>query len=80
MADPIEREPSARELAAIEREWPLIAADLAVLDAEITILDAESAGQVSDLAWRRLANAHTQARTARPLSIRPRRPRVRRTA
>ncbi|WP_018638629.1 DUF6284 family protein [Parafrankia elaeagni] len=80
MADPVEREPSARELAAIEREWPLIAADLAVLDAEITILDTDAAGQVSDLAWRRLAHAHAQARTARPLSARPRRPRVRRTA
>ncbi|WP_112109286.1 DUF6284 family protein [Parafrankia sp. Ea1.12] len=61
MADPAEREPSARELAAIEREWPLIAADLAVLDAEITILAADE--QVSDLAWRRLAHAHAQART-----------------
>ncbi len=61
MSAPVEREPTARELAAIEREWPLIAADLAILD-----------GEVTDLAWRRLAHAHTQARTARPLPAAPR--------
>ncbi|WP_225438523.1 DUF6284 family protein [Candidatus Frankia nodulisporulans] len=70
MADLVEREPTARELAAIDREWPLIAADLAVLDAEITILTAD--GEVTDLAWRRLAHAHTQALTARPLPAAPR--------
>ncbi len=78
MSAPVEREPTARELAAIEREWPLIAADLAVLDAEITILAVD--GEVTDLAWRRLAHAHTQARTARPLPAASRRPQVRRTA
>uniref|UniRef100_UPI003B218964 DUF6284 family protein n=1 Tax=Micromonospora carbonacea TaxID=47853 RepID=UPI003B218964 len=39
-----EREPSAVELAAIEAEWPLIEADLSVLDAEIAEVLGESLG------------------------------------
>ena len=33
----VDREPSAEELAEIEREWPLIAAELAVVDAETAL-------------------------------------------
>lgn len=35
---PVGPEPSRRDLAAIEAEWPRIAADLALLDAEIRAL------------------------------------------
>ena len=47
--------PSAAELAEIEREWPLIAAELDLLDAEITALSAE--GCVSKLDRRRVRRA-----------------------
>jgi hypothetical protein len=47
--------PSAAELAEIEREWPLIAAELDLLDAEITALSAE--GRVSRLDRRRMRRA-----------------------
>ncbi|TDU89453.1 hypothetical protein EV138_3021 [Kribbella voronezhensis] len=33
-------EPTAADLAAIEREWPLIAAELDLLDAEISYINA----------------------------------------
>ncbi|MFG1621176.1 DUF6284 family protein [Kribbella sp. NPDC049227] len=33
-------EPTAAELAAIEQEWPLIAAELDLLDAEIAFVNA----------------------------------------
>lgn len=33
-------EPSAAELAAIEQEWPLIAAELDLLDAQIAFINA----------------------------------------
>lgn len=33
-------EPSAAELAAIEHEWPLIAAELDLLDAQIALINA----------------------------------------
>jgi hypothetical protein len=48
-------EPSAAELAEIEREWPLIAAELDLLDAEIAALSAE--GRVSKLDRRRMRRA-----------------------
>jgi hypothetical protein len=61
-------EPTAAELAAIEREWPLIAAELAVVDAEVTIADAD--GEASELNMRRLRHAeqavsHLAARPVR---------------
>ncbi|WP_239335059.1 MULTISPECIES: DUF6284 family protein [unclassified Frankia] len=56
VADPVEREPSKRELAAIEAEWPLIAAELAIVDAEVAV--AAGGGQ---LAARRLAAARRSA-------------------
>jgi hypothetical protein len=46
-----EVEPSDRELRAIEREWPVIAAGLAEVDAEIATASAD----VVDLASRRAA-------------------------
>jgi hypothetical protein len=36
--------PSAADLAAIEREWPLIAAEIDLLDAEIALLNAAGSG------------------------------------
>ena len=51
----IGEEPTAAELAEIEREWPLIAAELDLLDAEIAVLSAE--GRVSKLARRRVRRA-----------------------
>lgn len=53
-----DQEPSAAELAAIEREWPLIDADLSLLDAEIRVLSAH--GGPSPLDWRRLRRAERQ--------------------
>jgi hypothetical protein len=47
--------PTADELAAIERQWPLIEAELALVDAEIRMLTAESGP--SPLDWRRLRRA-----------------------
>jgi Family of unknown function (DUF6284) len=60
-------EPTAAELAAIEREWPLIAAELAVVDAEVTIADAD--GQPTELDVRRLrhAEAAVSELAARPV-------------
>lgn len=40
--------PSAVELARIEREWPLIAAELDLLNAEITCITAGPAASVLD--------------------------------
>jgi hypothetical protein len=47
-----DREPTARDLRAIEREWPQIAAGLTEVDAEIAAASAGSA-DVVDLASRR---------------------------
>lgn len=33
----VDREPSAEELAEIEREWPLIEAEVAVVEAEVAM-------------------------------------------
>lgn len=52
-----DREPSARELAAIERERPAIEAELDVLNAEITILTTT---RPSALDWRRLRRAEAR--------------------
>jgi hypothetical protein len=50
-----DEEPSAAELAAIEADWPLIEAELAVVDAQIRALSAT--GGPSPLDWRRLRRA-----------------------
>lgn len=60
---PVTAEPTAADLTAIDTEWPLIAAELDVLDAEITMLYAEDRGGPSPLDWRRLRRA--QARVTR---------------
>ncbi len=41
-------EPTAAELAEIEQEWPLIAAELELLDAEISYIVAGPAASVLD--------------------------------
>lgn len=57
-------EPTAAELAAIESEWPLIAADLDLLDAEIALLNAEDHGGPTALDWRRLRRAEARVTRA----------------
>jgi len=65
-------EPSAVDLAAIDAEWPLIAAELDVLDAEITMFYADDSGGPSPLDWRRLRRAEARVtRTAAELAARP---------
>ncbi|MEU4241888.1 DUF6284 family protein [Actinoplanes sp. NPDC026619] len=51
-------EPSAADLAAIEREEPLITAEIDMLTAEIGILTAAERGGPSPLDWRRLRRAN----------------------
>lgn len=41
-------DPSPADLAAIEREWPLIAAELDLLDAEISYVNAGPAASTLD--------------------------------
>ena len=48
-------EPSTADLAAIDREWPLIEAEIALVDAEIRVLTND--GGPSELDWRRLRRA-----------------------
>jgi Family of unknown function (DUF6284) len=52
---PRDDEPTTEELAAIERESGLIAAEMALLDAEIRMLAAED--QASEVDWQRLRRA-----------------------
>ncbi|TDU89181.1 hypothetical protein EV138_2741 [Kribbella voronezhensis] len=54
-------DPSPADLAAIEREWPLIAADLDLLNAEIACLIAGP--NVSALDWRRIRRAERRVLT-----------------
>ncbi|MFJ6166274.1 DUF6284 family protein [Micromonospora orduensis] len=61
---PVAAEPTAADLAAIDTEWPLIAAELDVLDAEITMLYAEDHGGPSPLDWRRLRRAEARVTRA----------------
>jgi hypothetical protein len=56
-----DEEPTPADLAAIEREWPLIEAELAVLDAEISALSGT--GGPSPLDWRRLRRARRRLLT-----------------
>ncbi len=67
-----DRGPSAADLAAIEREWPLIDAELAVVDAQAALLNAEGGGSALD--WRRLRRAEQRVlRETTALASRPRR-------
>ena len=61
---PVTAEPTAADLAAIDTEWPLIAAELDVLDAEITMLYAEDHGGPTVLDWRRLRRAEARVTRA----------------
>jgi hypothetical protein len=64
--------PTSADLDAIEGEWPLIAAELDVLDAEITIINAADHGGPSPLDWRRLRRAEARVtRVAAELAARP---------
>ncbi|GAA0720605.1 hypothetical protein Drose_06875 [Dactylosporangium roseum] len=47
--------PSPADLAAIQREWPLIEAEMALVAAEIRVLTAEPQPTVRD--WHRLRTA-----------------------
>ena len=60
---PAQPEPTAEDLAEIEREWPLIEAEMALLDAEIMCLSAN--GGPSPLDWHRVRRA--EARVVREL-------------
>lgn len=63
--------PSPAELEAIETEWPLIAAELDVLDAEITLINAGDRGGPTALDWRRLRRAEASVtRVAAELAAR----------
>lgn len=53
-------EPTPDDLAAIEAERPLIAAELDWLDAEITLLSADERGGPSALDWRRFRRAEAR--------------------
>lgn len=65
-------EPTPDDLAAIEAEWPLIAAELDLLDAEITMLYAEDRGGPTALDWRRLRRAEARVvRAAAEVAARP---------
>ncbi|PMR58480.1 hypothetical protein C1A38_24575 [Verrucosispora sp. ts21] len=64
-------EPTAADLAAINAEWPLIAAELDVLDAQITLIYAEDHGGPTTLDWRRLRRAEARVtRTAASVATR----------
>ena len=69
---PFEAEPTAADLSAIVAEWPLIEAELSVLDAEITNIYAAEHGGPSPLDWRRLRRAEARVtRVAAELAARP---------
>lgn len=61
---PVAAEPTAADLAAIESEWPLIAAELDLLDAEITLLYTEDRGGPTEFDWRRLRRAEARVTRA----------------
>ena len=64
--------PSPVDLEGIEAEWPLIEAELAVLDAEIANVYAAEHGGPSPLDWRRLRRAEARVtRVAAELAARP---------
>ncbi|MET8152584.1 DUF6284 family protein [Actinoplanes sp. NPDC049668] len=64
--------PSAADLDAIEVEWPLIEADMDVLDAELALIYAADHGGPSPLDWRRLRRAEARVtRVAAELAARP---------
>jgi hypothetical protein len=68
LAEPVG--PSAADLAAIDREWPLIEAELAVVDAEIAAA-LSGPGGPCPLDWRRVRRAQRRALDARRLTLAP---------
>jgi hypothetical protein len=71
-AGPDAEGPSPHELAAIEDEWPVIEAGIAVVDAEIALLVAADRGGPTPLDWRRLRRAEARVtRAAAELAARP---------
>lgn len=65
-------EPTPEALAAIEAVWPLIEADMDVLDAEIAVINAADRGGPTELDWRRLRRAEARAlAVAAELASRP---------
>lgn len=65
-------EPTPAALSAIEREWPLLDAELAVVDAQVALLSAEGGGSALD--WRRLRRAEQRVlRETTALAARPKR-------
>ncbi|MGW0775609.1 DUF6284 family protein [Streptomyces sp. NPDC002835] len=60
-AAPFDREPSAAELDAIEREMPVIVAEVELLDAQITAMDRP----VNELDMRRVRRARNRVMAAR---------------
>jgi hypothetical protein len=68
-ADGLDDGPSVEDLAAIEVEWPLIEAEVAVTDAEIRILTAVTP---TEWDWRRLRHARRRVlRVAAVLAAQP---------
>jgi hypothetical protein len=61
--DPLDAGPTPIDLQAIEAEWPVIAAELDLLDAEIALLMAD--GHASVLDHRRIRRAEHRVFTAR---------------
>ncbi|GAB1695038.1 DUF6284 family protein [Krasilnikovia sp. M28-CT-15] len=65
-------EPTPADLAAIEDEWPLIEAELDVVNAEIAMLYAADRGGPTVLDWRRLRRAEARVtRVAAELAAKP---------
>ena len=57
-------EPSRADLAAIDAEWPVIAAEIDVVDAEIALINAADRGGPTPLDWRRLRRAEARVTRA----------------
>lgn len=74
IAEPWEVGPSPEELAAIEAEWPLIAADLAVTSAEIDVITGQCDDPFLELSmaaeWRRLVQEVHAAPIAEVVALR----------
>ncbi|MDG4768520.1 DUF6284 family protein [Solwaraspora sp. WMMD406] len=64
-------DPTDVDLAAIEAEWPLIAAELDALDAEIALLAAADSGGPTDLDWRRHRRAEARLTRVAAVVARP---------
>ncbi|MFI5935778.1 DUF6284 family protein [Actinoplanes sp. NPDC051494] len=56
-----DREPTPEGLVTIEAVWPLIEADMDVLDAEIALINAADNGGPTEIDWRRLRRAEARA-------------------